>query len=163
MGALTRTWPALFAWGSGLVHIALAASISAGTGGSTAIVVMAVLLLLGAAELAWGVASLRAGHPVMSRTRLAGALAGVILAAAAIAVGCSPFAVAASVVLTVAAVRFSSRSKTPDRSRPWTATAGVASGAVLVAALLTPALSSTDGVAHLGEVPTGGHGIHSHH
>ncbi|UJP10877.1 hypothetical protein L2X99_04420 [Microbacterium sp. KUDC0406] len=165
MRTLTRLWSALFAWGSGLVHLALGAGAGLGGAGNAAVVTMVALLALGAGELAWGTASIRAGRPVVPRTAAVGALAGVLLAPVAIAVGCSPVAVAASLVLAVSAIALSANRRTRGTPppRPWSAALAMVAGAVLVAAVVTPALSTTDAPAHVGELPGGGQGIHSGH
>ncbi|UUT35583.1 hypothetical protein [Microbacterium elymi] len=165
MRAFSSTWPALFAWGAGLVHIALGASIVAGSAPAPAIVVVVLLLLLGAGELVWGAASLRAGRIVVPRTKVAGAVGGIALAAAALAVGCAPVAVAAALVLATAAACVSARRKdpAPGRSRSWTTTVGTVAGAILVAALVTPALSTADTAAHSGQLPAGSHDPHAGH
>ncbi|KRA08728.1 hypothetical protein ASD61_12805 [Leifsonia sp. Root60] len=59
---VARAWPPLAALGAGLIHLAVAASAPA---------VLAVLLAaIGIAEVAWGIAVLRAGHPVLLRLAL---------------------------------------------------------------------------------------------
>lgn len=55
MALLTRTWPALASWGSGLLHLSLGASVmlAAKETGGVAAAVAVGLLLCGAAELLW--------------------------------------------------------------------------------------------------------------
>jgi hypothetical protein len=144
---MSRSWPALFAWGAGLLHIALGAEI-----GVAAAVAMVALLLQGAGEFLWGILSLLAGRPVARRTAVTGAMTGVVLAAAAVPFGCSPYAVAATIALVVPAAALASRSgdQSPTRGRPWSRVAGIVAGGVLVAGLLTPTLSMTAEPVHRG-------------
>jgi hypothetical protein len=144
---MSRSWPALFAWGAGLLHIALGAEI--GVAGAVAVV---ALLLQGAGEIVWGTLSLRAGRPVARRSALTGAMTGVVVAAAAVVFGCSPFAAAATIALVVPAAALASRSggRPPARDRPWSRAVGIVAGGVLVAGLLTPALSTTAEPVHQG-------------
>jgi hypothetical protein len=80
-----RAWPPLAALGAGLIHLAVAASAPA---------VLAVLLAgLGIAEVAWGIAVLRAGHPVLLRLALVASSASSALW---VAVGFSLVAVGAA-------------------------------------------------------------------
>ena len=63
-----RMWPALLAWGAGLIHIAVAAG--------SPLYVLIPLTGLGAAELVWGVAALRMGRmPLVGTTLTVGLLA----------------------------------------------------------------------------------------
>lgn len=152
MSSIARSWPALFAWGAGLLHLALAAQVvrAALVPG---VVVAAMLLLQGAAELSWGVLSLRRGRPVAARAVVAGAVTGLVLAAVAIGGGGSPVAVAAVVVLVVPAsmLTWSARARTAvSPSRRLVPAIGIVAGAVLVAGLVTPALSTTTGSGEHG-------------
>lgn len=150
MALLTRSWPALAVWGSALLHLSLGASLTLGTGRPVATVVAVGLLLVGVTELAWGAAALRAGRPVAPRTAAVGAVLSIAAGGAALATGCSPLAVAAAVLLTLGAgaalarsERASAERPAPTASaRPWVATVGSVAGAVIVAALVTPALST---------------------
>ena len=69
-------WPALFAWGAGLIHIAVAAGSPLG--------VLLPLTALGVAELVWGIVALRLGRMPLVRTTLAvgviATLGGLVLA-----------------------------------------------------------------------------------
>lgn len=186
MALLTRTWPALASWGSGLLHLSLGASVmlaAEGTGG-VAVAVAVGLLLCGAAELLWGALGLRAGRPVAPRAGAVGALASIGVSGGALALGASPLAVAAAVLLTLVAAAAVARSARQDATRsagldarrsadqgvtrsadqhatratnqhatrtaeddapsnrPWVAAVGAVTGAALIAALVTPALST---------------------
>ena len=166
MGRVVRTWPALCSWGAGLLNLALAGSIGAGRRDGASLVVLAALVLIGLGELAWGCASLRAGRGVAPRTTIAGALAGVALAGAAIAVGCSAIAAGGAVALTAVGAVLSTRRRRAGAtvgSRAGSTTAGLVVGAVLVAALVTPALSTTDAGAHSTHFPAIGHDPHAGH
>ncbi|MEJ1090257.1 hypothetical protein [Microbacterium istanbulense] len=178
MALLTRTWPALASWGSGLLHLSLGASVllAAEETGGVAAAVAVGLLLCGAAELLWGALGLRAGRPVAPRAGAVGALASIGVSGGALALGASPLAVAAAVLLTLVAAAAAARSERQDAtratdqhatratgpdatrsarqhatrtteddaasSRPWVAAVGVVTGAALIAALVTPALST---------------------
>ncbi|KHK97463.1 hypothetical protein LK09_11955 [Microbacterium mangrovi] len=149
MRTSSRSWPALFAWGAGLLHIALAAE-AGRAAAALGMLAAAALLLQGAGELAWGIAALVRGRPVAPRTALVGAVTGLTLAASAIPAGGSPIAVAAVVLLLVPAAVLTWTAKEVRRSRPrsWGQPVGMVVGAVLVAALITPALSTTVGGGH---------------
>lgn len=187
MARLTRTWPALAVWGSGLLHLSLGASLTLGMARPLSTAVAVGLLLIGAAELVWGALALRAGRPVAPRTAAVGALVAIGVSGGALASGSSPLAVAAAVLLTLGAVAALARARREARDgttvgggrervadpagvgtsvsgsaapggntargrtsafggtapgRPWVATVGAVAGAVIVAALVTPALSS---------------------
>ncbi len=178
-------WPALFAWGAGLIHIAVAAGAPLG--------VLVPLTTLGVAELVWGITALRRGRMPLVRTTLAVAviatLAGLVLALfdlmAWIPLMSSSLmlvaiAGAAAVTLrraarTVAGRKMAGRKMAGRRmdgrvadaeasARPSTPAGrtliGVVAGALLVSALTTPALAQTNAgdyaVPH-GEM-TGHHG-----
>jgi hypothetical protein len=147
MRSISRSWPALFAWGAGLLHIALAAQVVRASPVPGA-VAMTALLLQGAAELTWGIVSLSRGRPVAPRAVVAGAMTGLVLAAGAIGDGGSPVAVAAVVVLVVPASMLSwsaTTRPTVARSRSMPPAVGMIVAAVLVAGLVTPALATTSG------------------
>ena len=104
MARLTRTWPALAVWGSGLLHLSLGASLTLGMARPLSTAVAVGLLLIGAAELVWGALALRAGRPVAPRTAAVGALVAIGVSGGALVSGSSPLAVAAAVLLTLGAV-----------------------------------------------------------
>ncbi|REJ04501.1 hypothetical protein DY023_13710 [Microbacterium bovistercoris] len=164
MSALVRTWPAVFAWGCGLLHLGLGASLRAEATGAAGVLAMAALLVLGLGELAWGMASLRAGRPRAPRTAVLGALAGVAVAPAALATGCSAVAVAAALLLALSAVGLASRGKAGSTaSTPRRAPGALIAAAAIAAAVVTPALATTDTPSHIGDLPSGGQGVHSGH
>lgn len=174
---MLRTWPALFAWGAGLIHLAIGASV-VGTGHDAfATALLVSLLVAGAAELAWGVMALRSGRIVGGKGAALGAIALVLLGAASLLSGASVIAVAAASALAVAGGSIAARTAAPTASRAvaargrgtWSRGAGVMVGAVLVAALVAPGLAQTDAGQGVGEH---GHGIgaelplidpHAHH
>jgi hypothetical protein len=147
MPLLARSWPALFAWGAGLLHVALAAEVARAHLAPGVLLVVA-LAVQGVGELAWGTVSLRRGRPVASRTAMAGGLTGVVVAGAAIGAGGSPIAAVAALVLLVPAAVLAGRASrsvaTPTST--WGPVVGLLVGAGIVAGLVTPALSTTDGV-----------------
>jgi len=159
-----RSWPALLAWGAGLIHLAIGASVTGADG--WAVVLLAPMLVLGAVELGWGVAVLRAGRVGQGRGAAIGAIIAVILGAGALLGGAPVIAVAASSGLVVAAGAMAARSRgegeagadvgegsvRASRSRA----VGAVLGAVLVAALVTPGLAQTDAGANGGGHDHGG-------
>lgn len=155
--ALTRTWPALGGWGSGLVQLALGAGMVTGTGAG-ARALGAVLVASGAGTLAWGVVRLTGDRG--TRTGVAVGVAGILAPGAALLVDpvhASVLAVAATVVLSLvvgigAALGLR---RGPGTYAPAGMT-GILVGSVLVAALVTPALAATEA----GRFATD-HGAHS--
>lgn len=146
---------ALAAWGAGLIQFALGAGAVTAVGqeGSAARGAGAVLLAFGAATLAWGVAVLARGRLVTPRLGLTGAL-GAILAAVAVLwaapVRTSVIAVAAAVLLLVA-VGFlcghrlrQQRSSRSELSGERVSVAALIAAAVVVGAIVTPALGTTE-------------------
>ncbi|MFE6994547.1 hypothetical protein ACFVAE_01165 [Microbacterium sp. NPDC057659] len=162
---MVQTWPAILAWGSGLLHLALGASLGAETSGAAGVLVTSALLTLGVGELVWGMASLRAGRPRAPRTAVLGALAGVAVTPAALAAGCSAVAVAASLLLALSAVGLATRRRagTAVSSRQAVHPGALIAATVIVAAVLTPALATTDVPGRAGDLPSGGQSIHSGH
>jgi hypothetical protein len=163
-----RMWPALFAWGAGLIHIAVAAGSPLG--------VLVPLTALGAAELVWGIAMLRLGRMPLVRWALAvgvvATLAGLVLALfdlmAWIPLVSSSVMLVAIAGAAAVTVRRSARGRDPRGSdvpgsdvpgsdvrgsdaeasaRPSVPAGrtlvGVLAGALLVSALTTPALAQT--------------------
>ncbi len=165
MGALTRSWPALFGWGSGLMYLSLGAAILLGEPAGGAVAVAAGLLVFGVTALVWGALCLHTGHPVAPRVAGSGAVVGVLLSGGALIVGCSPLAVAASIALALgtAATIASQRRTRTDRPRPQLGIVGVAAGAILVAALATPALSSGYVPGEVAPLQGGNTGPHAGH
>ena len=148
--APTAVWPAVAAWGSGLIHLALGAgAVTAPTGWSP---VALPLIALAASELVWGVAVLVRGHVVAPRAAIAGALAGLIAGAAALwadPVRTSVVAVAAASVLLIAVGLGCARSLrvgVPRSARP--RLAGLVVAAIAVSAITTPALAATEAGRH---------------
>jgi len=163
----TRQWPALCAWGAGLVHLAIAAGSSP---------VWAVLLgAIGAAEFAWGVYALRAERMTRPGLVLGGSLAAIGISVVAGLFGSFagiPLAAASALLLIIAfAAGFVLRGEArrsprrtsyePSRQRPGRTILGLLAGAALVAGLTTPALALTDAGEHA--VPHGEMTGHSGH
>jgi hypothetical protein len=154
----------MLAWGAGLIHLAIGASAVARSGDATSALLCAAMLPTGAAELVWGVAVLRAGRIIGGRGAAAGAIAAVVLGAVSLGGGAPVGAAAIASALAVAggsmAARMAVKAERPGGSGEDPSgmsrlrAAGMAVGAVLVAALATPALALTDTGAH--------HGAHDH-
>ncbi|KJL24903.1 hypothetical protein RL72_01626 [Microbacterium azadirachtae] len=147
---MLRTWPALLAWGAGLIHLAIGASIVAPSGDVTR-ALCAPMLLIGSVELGWGIAVLRAGRIIGGRGAAAGAIAAVLLGAVSLGGGAPVGAVAISSALVVVggsmAARAARKGEGSARALRVRAT-GMALGVFLVAAVATPALALTDAVGH---------------
>ena len=157
------SWAAIAAWGGGLVQLALGAGAITGEGGPAIRMAGVVLAVIGAGAIGWGAASLARGRIVVPRLSIAGSLAGILAAAAAMALDptrVSVFAVVAASALLVAvalrcawALRPTSRARARDAARP--RLLGLLLGAVLVAGVVTPALAATEAGQHA--VPHGAH------
>jgi len=163
------SWPAISAWGGGLVQLALGAGAIMTEGGGPAIRVVGILLvLIGAGALGWGAASLARGRIVVPRLSIAGSLAGIIAATAAMVldpIRVSVFAVAAGIALLIA-VALGSALTLRRQARPAKRDAGARHlvglivAAVLVAGVATPALAATEAGRHAvphGEMVEPGH------
>ncbi|GAA3646706.1 hypothetical protein [Microbacterium marinilacus] len=137
---LTRIWPALAAWGAGLLHLAVAAGCPPP--------VLLALAALGLAELAWGAVVLHRGRLVMPRVVLGAAVAGVLVSTAVAlggGMGLIPLAAIIALLLYIAAaaglvLRDIAKGRPGRRSRPLV---GLLLGACMVAAITTPALALT--------------------
>lgn len=162
------SWPAVAAWGGGLVQLALGAgAITAAEGGLAIRVVGILLALIGAAAIGWGAATLARGRLVVPRLSIAGSLAGILTAAIAMSLNptrVSVFAVAAGTILLIAVAFGCARTLRGDRSRGTDAgrrrLVGLVVAAVLVAGLVTPALAATEAGQHAvphGEMVDPGH------
>jgi hypothetical protein len=161
------SWSALAAWGGGLLQLALGAGAITTEGGGSAIRVAGILLVvIGAAAIGWGAATLARGRTVVPRLGVGGSLAGILTAAAAMTLDpsrVSVFAFAAASALLVAValgcalvLRRANRptsARTTDAGRPHLI--GFIVGAVLVAGVVTPALAATEAGQHA--VPHGEH------
>ncbi len=147
MRTAPMSWTALTAWGSGLVQIAIGAGMLRGED-AAAHAVGILLLLLGTAALAWGAAVLVRGRTVTPRTVVTGALVGIVTVGAALAIDSahvSPLAAGAAALLataTGAGVTAGSRRRVTPRRGAAPAAAFVA--AIIVAAIVTPALGATE-------------------
>ena len=162
------SWAAIAAWGGGLIQLALGAGAVIGQDGGLAVGIAGVtLLLLGVAALGWGAGTLARGRIVVPRAGAAGALVGILTAVTAMALDpgrVSVLAVAtASVLLLLAALACVAEQRGFRTGRMRRADAGGARimplvvSAVLVAAVVTPALSATE--AGRLAPDHGGHGV----
>ena len=153
--ASTPAWSAVAAWGAGLVAIALGAGAL-----PTATVWAVALLAIGGAALAWGAVTLARGSVVTPRIGIAGALAGIGATVGTLFADparTSPLAVvAASVLFVLCALACARQVRRPvDAAAPRVAVLLVS--AVVVAAIVTPALGATE--AGLLAPDHGTHGI----
>lgn len=158
MATMIRTWLGLGALGAGLVHLAVAAG--------SAPAALALLAVIGAVEVAWGVTALAREQVPVPRAALAAATAAVIGVAAVLVLragamshmtamttagtvegvpavpmlGAALLEVGCAAALAVV-VR---RGRTPSR-RPgvWTYLGGVAAGAAVVAGITSASLGAT--------------------
>ena len=146
---------AVAAWGAGLVQLALGAGGLTGAEGVTGFVAARgaglLLVTLGAGGVAWGVAALIHARAVLPRMVVAGVLAGLgALTALLVAqpARTSVIAVAAAsalliVVALVCGMRLRGRKKDETDAAPVRLRALIAA-AVVVAAVVTPALGTTE-------------------
>lgn len=154
MTATTRTSiapaiGAVVAWGAGLIQIALGAD--ALTGDLAARGAGLVLVTLGAGGVFWGAMVLVRGHVVVPRSGLAGALAGIVALASVLWAQpgrASVVAVAAAsallvVVALTCGLRLRARRERADAASP--RVSALIATAVVVAAIVTPALGTTEG------------------
>lgn len=161
--ASAAMWPAITAWGAGLVQIALGAG---AVSGKTVQPAGLLLIALGLLALAWGAMTLARGRVIAPRASVAGALAGLVAGALGLAADparTSVIAVAAASVLLVAVAIGSGRalragspttsarsgSASDEGSRqaapaPQPRLAGIFVAAIIVAAVVTPALGATE-------------------
>ena len=165
--AETPSWPAIAAWGAGLIQLALGAGAITGVGGGLAIRVAGIfLIVIGAVAIGWGAATLARGRIVVPRLAVGGSLAGILTTTAAMALDptrVSVFAVAVASALLIAVAlgctlarrraSLPAQSRTTDAARP--RLVGLIVGAVLVAGVVTPALAATEAGQHA--VPHGEH------
>lgn len=149
-------WPSIAAWSGGLIQLALGAGAVTTAGGGVALHAAGVVLLaLGGAAIAWGTAALLRGRAVVPRLGMIGALGGAFAAVAGFVLDparMSILAVAPAVALLVVASlgcavglraeRAPSRRDARMPGRPRIVELIV--GAVLAAAVVTPALAATE-------------------
>jgi hypothetical protein len=168
VSSITRTWLAFAAIGAGLVHLALVIS--------SPLPVGAVEAILGFVEFGWGVLTFSRERIAYPRAVLFGALVPLMLWALLVGIatafrtpeiasslGFVALGIATVLELFIAVtIAIHIRRGTDFRSIPRAPSAGrylvgLAVGAVVVAALTTPALANTE--AGTFAVPHGSHGI----
>jgi len=168
--AFTGSWPAVTAWGAGLILAALGAGGVVGPDGSAATRGVGLLLFtLGLAWLAWGTASLVRGRVLAPRVILGGAVAGMLLASTLLALSpahTSVFAVGAAMALVLVTGAYAAHARR-RRDRPETTPQMSVWGLILAAAVLsvvvTPALGATQDAVLIrgdGSVPVVTHDGH---
>ncbi|MGF6822195.1 hypothetical protein M2317_001099 [Microbacterium sp. ZKA21] len=148
-------WPSIAAWSGGLILLALGAgALTAAEGGPAIRSMGAALVAAGAAAIGWGAASLILRRTLAPRSGIAGAMASAAIAVAAFVLdparmGILAIAPAVAMLLVVGvacalelrAVRSrSGRGGNAERGR----LAEIIVGAVLAAAIVTPALSAVE-------------------
>ncbi|UYK40524.1 hypothetical protein [Microbacterium terricola] len=149
-GQDASAWAAPSAWGAGLIQIALGAGLA--TSGLSWGMGLAAL---GAVGIAWGAMALARGRVIAPRAGVAGALGGLVALVVAMAADpgrTSVFAVTASGMLLLAAAIACGltlrggihRARRTSYAAPRTRLVPLIAAAVLVAAIVTPALSATE-------------------
>jgi hypothetical protein len=121
----SSSWPAIAAWGGGLIQLALGAgAVTAVEGGLAIRMAGFVLIVMGAAAIGWGAATLARGRIVVPRLVVAGSLAGILWAVVTMTLDpqrTSVFAVVAASALFVAVALGSAlalrRAARPARAR----------------------------------------------
>jgi len=148
-------WPSIAAWSGGLILLALGAgALTAGEGGPAIRAMGIALAAAGAAAIGWGVATLILGRTVVPRIGVAGAMAsaGIVVTAFALdPVRMGILAVAPAVAMLLVAGIGCALELRARRSRPHRSggagrarLAEIIIGAVLAAAVVTPALSAVE-------------------
>jgi hypothetical protein len=151
MSTITRGWIAFAAIGTGLIHLAMVVGAPLPFGPA--------LLVIGLAELAWGVCAMARTHLPLPRAAFAGALIPLLLWAAVLGVAVVldtpdiaaplpflPLAVTTVFELFAAAVLGARLRRSPAPADPPSAgryLTGLLVGSLAVAALTTPALAAT--------------------
>ncbi|MGW9114651.1 hypothetical protein [Microbacterium sp. NPDC055683] len=159
---MLRWWPALSSWGAGLILFSVSAQSPLAVGIASAAIAIAAF--------GWGAAALRRDAPPVPRVALAVAM-GVLIAGVALVmtggIGWLGWLALSALVLIVAASaavvlrRGSEDAPASRRAHRSSGTVALVTGALLVAAVTTPALASSEA----GElaVPHGElHGVHTH-
>lgn len=147
------SWPALTAWGAGLIQIALGAGATMEAQGGAVLFSAGIASIgLGAAGFAWGGTALARGRLVVPRAGVVGVLLG--MAAMAVALTADParfsvMAVAAASALLVATGIGCARASRRVREAATDASGrlrltGLLVSAAVVAAVVTPALAATE-------------------
>ncbi|MFJ6677712.1 hypothetical protein ACIQLK_01130 [Microbacterium sp. NPDC091382] len=174
---LVRSWPALAAWGAGLLQLGLGAGAIVKGADAADRGIGILLATVGAGTLAWGVMTLAKSRLTAPRAGVAVSLAGLVLLVALLLVGPAqvsvyPVAVSAGLSLALGIVSAITLRRRGRSTRPVVRTAartsigGLIVGAFLLAGLVTPALAATPigsdaPGASVNEVFMPGHG-HGH-
>lgn len=166
MSAVVRGWLGFSALGAGLLHLALVIGSSLAVG--------IPLVLIGAAEFAWGVFAFSAPALPLPRLARVAALVPILGWVALLVLGgigaigglrVLPMLVASLLDLAIAIgitwiLRRDARTP-PVPLRPGRYLLSLGAGALVVAALTTPALAATEaGDAAIPQILPGGHGSH---
>lgn len=150
-----QSWPALTAWGAGLIQLALgAAALTGAQGGAVLLVVGIALLGLGATGFAWGGTALARGRLVVPRAGVGGALAGILVLVAALVAAPQRISVtavaAASALLLATGISCAIAGRAQRSDAAPLRLLGLLATAVVVAAVVTPALAATE-ATHLAD------------
>ncbi|MCM3696960.1 hypothetical protein [Microbacterium oleivorans] len=175
---LVRSWPALAAWGAGLLHLGLGAGAIVKGADAADRGIGVLLASIGAGTVAWGVVALLRGRVVAPRAGVGVSLAGLVAVTVLLVVGppqtsIYPVVVSAGLGLAVGVVSAvtlrraerSRSSRAAARTAARTSVGGLIVGAFLLAGLVTPALAATPigsdaPGAEVNEVFMPGHGGH---
>lgn len=174
---LVRSWPALAAWGAGLLQLGLGAGAIVKGVDAADRGIGVLLATVGAGTVAWGVVALMRARVAAPRAGVGLSLVGLFAVSGLLMVGppqtsVYPVAVAAGLtiavgVITAVALRRARRPRGAAGARAVarTSVAGLIAGAFLLAGLVTPALAATPigsdaPGATVNEVFMPGHGGH---
>jgi hypothetical protein len=142
------SWAAVGAWGAGLLQLALGAGLMTGTAGGAARGDGAVLVILGAAAIGWGAATLARGRIMAPRAAIAAAIGGMLAVVVALALDPSRTSIvavgAASALLIAVALGCAGTLRRADARPAQPPLAALFVAAVVVAAVVTPALGATE-------------------
>ena len=176
---LVRSWPALAAWGAGLLQLGLGAGAIVKGADAADRGIGVLLAAVGAATIAWGVAALMRGRVVAPPAGVGVSLAGLVAVTALLVIGppqtsiypvvvSTALGLSVGVVSAIAMRRAGRRPSHPAaRTAARTSVGGLIVGAFLLAGLVTPALAATPigsdaPGAEVNEVFMPGHGHGGH-
>lgn len=165
---LTASWPAVAAWGAGLVQAALGAAAIVSPDSEVAARATGVgLVTSGLAALAWGVVALRLERRPAPRATVAVAVSAIVADGMLLLLSPARTSVlavaAATLLLVVVAVAAARASRRADRARRAAGVWGIVLAAAVVAVVVTPALGAAQDAVLLrddGTLPAVSHDGH---